>query len=756
MSRFSLLSRIAGAALLVSASLASVGASPAATPGAGPGTILEGIVRTVAADTVEEPRPDGAFEGHSDDVYRQLLVVGDKGYFLKGMQAARANTRVRVSGEVTGNTVVPTSITTLASVASIPTTGTTRVLAMLVYWTAPDGVTQAGASSQLFGDTNGWYRDASYNAVGQTGKVTPWMRIAAPTTGCFADQVTLMSDAKAAATRLGYDLANYDNFVVYFPTCAGDASAYAGWAYVGAPGTWLNGYIDRRATVHEQGHNYGLQHSHSNLCSSGGLSGTCTFSDYGDPYDAMGSSTYVGHFNARQKSLLGWMAGKTADLSAGGSATLVPLASDSATATHGAVISSTTGRSYWLEYRQPVDFDGDLPPDGTDGVLIHVSGPGSGSPDSAPSLIDARPGDGISEYSATLRQGQSWTTPEGYQITVGSVTAASASVSVAIPARKAILSPSSVSFGSVPVRSTSAAQAVTLTNSGTTAMSISSIAVTGTNPGDFLKGASTCGSTLAAGASCTTPVSFRPSGSGTRTASLTVTDSAAGSPHRVALTGTGVVSVPTVTARKPAAGATGVATGTTTSPTPITVTFSEPVTGVGSSSFTLTRGTTAMSATVAYNSSTRVGTLTPSGPLAADTRYTLALTSAIRSASGGSLAAQSWTFLTGPRPTVTARTPASGATGVSRTANVTATFSEAVTGLPTTASSTGAFVIRNAASGAIIASVVSWSATSRTATLNPGPTLLANTKYTLTLSSAVKDVAGNPMNPLSWSFITGP
>src|SRR5205085_10116850 len=116
------------------------------------------------------------------------------------------------------------------------------------------------------------------------------------------------------------------------------------------------------------------------------------------------------------------------------------------------------------------------------------------------------------------------------------------------------------------------------------ALSIPSIAVGGTNPADFVKGTSTCGATLAAGVSCTTPVSFRPTAAGARSATLVVTDNAAGSPRSIPLTGTGAtapaVSIPTVTAKSPASGATGVALGSTTALPKITATFNQAVTGL--------------------------------------------------------------------------------------------------------------------------------------------------------------------------------
>ncbi|MGA2606116.1 MAG: choice-of-anchor D domain-containing protein [Terriglobia bacterium] len=100
------------------------------------------------------------------------------------------------------------------------------------------------------------------------------------------------------------------------------------------------------------------------------------------------------------------------------------------------------------------------------------------------------------------------------------------------------LSPTSLSFAAQPVSTTSTAQAVTLSNPGSVALSITSIALAGTNAGDYGQ-SNTCGSSVAAGANCAINVTFTPSASGTRTASLTITDNALNSPQILSLSGTG-------------------------------------------------------------------------------------------------------------------------------------------------------------------------------------------------------------------------
>jgi hypothetical protein len=104
------------------------------------------------------------------------------------------------------------------------------------------------------------------------------------------------------------------------------------------------------------------------------------------------------------------------------------------------------------------------------------------------------------------------------------------------------LSPTPLGFGTLAVGLTSAVEKVTLTNVGTTALTISGIAVTGAEAADFPETATTCGSSLAAAASCTVSLTFKPSTTGARAANLTVTDNASGSPQQVPLSGTGTTA----------------------------------------------------------------------------------------------------------------------------------------------------------------------------------------------------------------------
>jgi hypothetical protein len=100
------------------------------------------------------------------------------------------------------------------------------------------------------------------------------------------------------------------------------------------------------------------------------------------------------------------------------------------------------------------------------------------------------------------------------------------------------LAPTSLNFGKIPVGTTSAPKSVTLSNTGTGILLISSVALTGPNPADYAQ-TNNCGGSVAPGASCTITITLTPAATGNRNATLAITDNAPKSPQNVSLTGSG-------------------------------------------------------------------------------------------------------------------------------------------------------------------------------------------------------------------------
>ena len=105
----------------------------------------------------------------------------------------------------------------------------------------------------------------------------------------------------------------------------------------------------------------------------------------------------------------------------------------------------------------------------------------------------------------------------------------------------ATVAPATLSFGGVTVGVDSATLATTLSNSGSAALNIASLAVGGSNGGDFRIAGGSCaaGASLAAGASCTVQLVFRPGAAGARSGALAIGHNATGGSSSVALSGTG-------------------------------------------------------------------------------------------------------------------------------------------------------------------------------------------------------------------------
>jgi hypothetical protein len=127
----------------------------------------------------------------------------------------------------------------------------------------------------------------------------------------------------------------------------------------------------------------------------------------------------------------------------------------------------------------------------------------------------------------------------------------------------ALLSPTTLSLGSVATGTTTSAQVLTLSNTGNAALAVSGITIGGANASDFAE-TTTCGTTLAVEASCTISVTFTPSSVASFAATISVADSAAGSPQIASLSGSGIAAPDFTVSVSPAAVTAGEESGVST------------------------------------------------------------------------------------------------------------------------------------------------------------------------------------------------
>jgi len=102
-----------------------------------------------------------------------------------------------------------------------------------------------------------------------------------------------------------------------------------------------------------------------------------------------------------------------------------------------------------------------------------------------------------------------------------------------------VVSPPSLLFSNQPTGATSAFQTVTVTNNESTALAIAAVSISGVNASDFAE-TDNCVGNLSAGASCSINVTFTPAATGTRTATLVISNNLSASPLPVPLAGTAI------------------------------------------------------------------------------------------------------------------------------------------------------------------------------------------------------------------------
>ncbi len=247
----------------------------------------------------------------------------------------------------------------------------------------------------------------------------------------------------------------------------GSRQSTCGWtglASVGTPDkpsrdTWYNASTSCVVLVQEPGHNFGMQHSSSLACTGASFAddpNTCVSSEYGDPFDPMGSGCR--HMNAWQKDYEGWFGGcNGVTVQSSGTFTVLPLeqACDGVQflqivapkvrmfnrpAGGGGMATVETFSDYYVELRTPQDFDGMLGNRSTlaPEVLVHVGGDLRARSQRGlhTFLLDTTPTTtGRAGFSdAALGVGKTFSDPAGgLDITVMAVSATQATIAVNMP-----------------------------------------------------------------------------------------------------------------------------------------------------------------------------------------------------------------------------------------------------------------------------------------------------------------------------------
>ena len=133
------------------------------------------------------------------------------------------------------------------------------------------------------------------------------------------------------------------------------------------------------------------------------------------------------------------------------------------------------------------------------------------------------------------------------------------------------VTPTSLAFGNQALNVASPGLAVTIANTGTTVLPISSISLTGNNPGQFSR-STNCPSQLPVGGTCTATVVFKPTSTGAKSANLSVAFGGGATSRTVALSGTGTNNSSSFSVSPTSLAFGNVARGTTSAARTVTIT----------------------------------------------------------------------------------------------------------------------------------------------------------------------------------------
>jgi hypothetical protein len=215
------------------------------------------------------------------------------------------------------------------------------------------------AAITLLNNLDLFYKEMSYGRAGfftngAGSEFTPTFRMPQPASwyGTNDNYNQLRTDARNAATALGYVLSSYDRDVI----CMGSVQGFnwAGLAYIGAGGAWLRNSFSTGVAGHELGHNWGLNHANFWDTSGQSVIGPGTSTEYGDSFDTMGSaSAGNNHFNARYKNYLNWLTSNdVVTATSNGTYRIYAHDNPNSYGARGLRIIMNTSTNYWVEFRQ--------------------------------------------------------------------------------------------------------------------------------------------------------------------------------------------------------------------------------------------------------------------------------------------------------------------------------------------------------------------------------------------------------------------
>lgn len=438
-------------------------------------TTRTGVLEVLHEDHLEPDASVHRYRLLGSDGSRTELLFDDRG--PEGLGARS----VRVTGEHVRPGVLRVGRTAAVEEAggSSASAGTaaaasvsTKKVAVVLYDFRNSGarqLTPAEVQEEVFGTTTpsvrGFLAETSFGQLGiqglngSTGDVFGWVQIEALTTDA-CDYAAWGQQARVLAAAQGFQDSAYDQVVHVMPksTCRFGGVAYMPGKYswtvlrdVADPAVVRHGL--RSVTAHEYGHNLGIHHAGSYTCTGADgrpvqISGSCTLSEYGDPFSVLGMSPNERQFHGYQKGRVSWITtARTQTLTASGTYRMGSVSTGTGEPQVLRILRPKTqgqgGDYYYFELRQPTaGFDDFLAGDPVvTGVTVRIA-PDYGTnavsrlldttPGSDSTPADRSKGEGGDFDDAALQPGATFT-DGGISVTVTSVAGGIADVRVVLP-----------------------------------------------------------------------------------------------------------------------------------------------------------------------------------------------------------------------------------------------------------------------------------------------------------------------------------
>ena len=263
-----------------------------------------------------------------------------------------------------------------------------------------------------------------------------------------------------------------------------------------------------------------------------------------------------------------------------------------------------------------------------------------------------------------------------------------------VAAPRLAVTPASLNFAAQAVGTTSPAQTLTVSNTGGAPLANLSFQITGDATGSFITGATTCGTTLANGSSCTIQVTFTPTTTSGVTAALVIASPTPGvSSVSVPLTGNGGAIAPALQVTPGALILGVVAVGQTGSAATVTIANPGTAASLNNLNLTVTAGfqlvNNTCTATLAALANCTVGVVFAPSSAGAQTGTLTVTSSTVTGAATVALSGTGFSFsfsAVNPSQTVTGGQAASYTLTIAPQGGVAETFSFACGTLPAYAS----------------------------------------------------------------------